>query len=302
MMSGSRMPLLLQLLTPRGLSITLGQCSGTLDLKNKVGALFDIASPLANRILVETPNRPVFSQDQRKAFLDSLTFERIDARLDNIEDAHGRTCNWLHQQQEYQDWLNEDKRSEHHGFLWMKGKPGAGKSTIMKHCVNSKVMLKSASVISFFFNARGGILEKSVLGMYRSLLFQVLKVIPRMQDKFLSECLGKQEIEGVYNWSIEEIQSILHKVVKMLENNHLVCFIDALDECEESEVQEMVEFLETLAETAFTHHKSLHIFLSSRHYPHISINNGIHLIVENQSGHEKDIEAYVRRKLQAPKT
>jgi adenylylsulfate kinase-like enzyme len=50
----------------------------------------------------------------------------------NIKNAHAKTCSWLIRKPEYLDWLNPSKLSQHHGFLWIKGKPGAGKSTVMK--------------------------------------------------------------------------------------------------------------------------------------------------------------------------
>jgi hypothetical protein len=73
------------------------------------------------------------TQEQRNAYLDSLSFQQIDARLLNIKKAHGSTCNCLLEQLEYKQWLDRDLIDDHHFFLWIKGKPGAGKSTIMKH-------------------------------------------------------------------------------------------------------------------------------------------------------------------------
>ena len=42
-----------------------------------------------------------------------------------------RASGWLLDQKEYQEWLNSDPRDPC-AFLWIKGKPGVGKSTIMK--------------------------------------------------------------------------------------------------------------------------------------------------------------------------
>ena len=121
----------------------------------------------------------VVTEEQRTAFLDSLSFEQIDARLLNIKKAHDMACNWLYEHLEYKMWLNRDFTHEHHGFMWIKGKPGAGKSTMMKHALlKTKKVLAGATIISFFFNSRGSILEKSTLGIYRSLLFQRLIAIP----------------------------------------------------------------------------------------------------------------------------
>ncbi|KAH7123077.1 hypothetical protein EDB81DRAFT_731796 [Dactylonectria macrodidyma] len=63
------------------------------------------------------------------------------------------------------------KAVENHGFLWIRGKLGAGKSTIMSFAYKEATKHNQSIVISFFFNARGGSLERSTTGMYRSLLF-----------------------------------------------------------------------------------------------------------------------------------
>ncbi|KAH8762543.1 hypothetical protein F5883DRAFT_423948, partial [Diaporthe sp. PMI_573] len=96
-------------------------------------------------------------------------FEQIDSRKNTIKAAHAKTCHWLLTHPEYQAWLDPQKLSQHHGFLWIRGKPGAGKSTIMKF-IYTKMKRKDrrqlAITASFFFNARGVFLEKSVSGMY----------------------------------------------------------------------------------------------------------------------------------------
>jgi ankyrin repeat protein len=245
----------------------------------------------------------VVTQEQRKAFLDSLSFEKIDARLLNIKKAHDRTCNWLFEQLEYKKWLDRDLAYEHHGFLWIKGKPGAGKSTVMKHALlKTKKLLAGAVIVSFFFNARGSVLEKSTLGMYRSLLLQLLTAIPSLQDDFFRMFSQKRKHSDLYEWNIEELQEFLITAARGLEHYRLVCFIDALDECEENEVRELVDFLEGLGETAVSSGTSLNICLSSRHYPHIRIQKGIQLTVEGQGGHDKDIATYVESKFKVPRS
>ncbi|KAH0022815.1 purine and uridine phosphorylase, partial [Aureobasidium melanogenum] len=99
--------------------------------------------------------------------LKTLNFKQLDARQATIKIAHAATCEWLFSKSEYLNWQNEDKIPEHHGFLWIKGKPGAGKSTIMKFAYSTaRENARGPIVISYFFNARGESLEKSTIGMY----------------------------------------------------------------------------------------------------------------------------------------
>jgi type IV secretory pathway VirB4 component len=49
----------------------------------------------------------------------------------------------------------------------MKGKPGTGKSTIMKFALaNAQKTIKDRIIISFFFNTQGEDLEKSTVRLY----------------------------------------------------------------------------------------------------------------------------------------
>ena len=238
--------------------------------------------------------------EQQQGYLDALAFPQIDARLLNIKKAHDRTCMWLLEQSEYQDWLDPNKIQEHHGFLWVKGKPGAGKSTMVKYALaHAQKEMAGSVIISFFFNARGEALEKSTVGMYRSLLFQLLTAVPGLQKVFIPLAFAKQKTNEVSEWSVEELKTILSSAIGNLGQQHLVCFIDALDECQEDQVRDMVGFLEHLGQIAVSSRIRLNIYLSSRHYPYISIEKGIELIMEGQQGHDEDIAKYVNSKLRA---
>lgn len=68
--------------------------------------------------------------------LEALTFDEREDRLATIGKAHEDTCQWLFERDEYKAWRDPDKRSIHHGFFWIKGKPGTGKSTLMKCAYN----------------------------------------------------------------------------------------------------------------------------------------------------------------------
>lgn len=253
--------------------------------------------PLTEAVEVKKP----ITEKEREACLDSLSFRQIDARLSNILKPLDGTCDWLFGHPEYSKWLDNDFTKEHHGFLWIKGKPAAGKSTIMKHALlKTRSLLKGAAFISFFFNARGNVLEKSTLGMYRSLLHQFLTAVPVLQDVIVPLYQDRRRHDIIREWDIMGLQKAFTAAVKGLGQYRLVCFIDALDECEEKDVRAMVEFLEDLGNTAVFSKTSLNVCLSSRHYPHISIQNGLQLTVERQDGHEKDIAAYVQSKFKVP--
>ncbi|KAL1885609.1 hypothetical protein Plec18167_001104 [Paecilomyces lecythidis] len=237
------------------------------------------------------------------SYMKSLRFDQMDARRTTIRNAHVKTCRWLLNRQEYQDWLNRHLFSQHRGFLWIKGKPATGKSTIMRFIYEQTVTkLKDTVIVAFFFNARGEEMERSVLGMYQSLLYQLLDKLPDLQEVFDSLKLMHPTDVDFHQWDVETLQSLFKTAVENLAQRPLICFIDALDECEEDQVRDMISFFEQLGEIASQHKCYLHVCFSSRHYPHISIASGIELVLENQEGHEHDILNYIESELRIGKT
>lgn len=76
-----------------------------------------------------------------------------------------------------------------------------------------------------------------------------------------------------------------------------MCFIDALDECNERNIRNMLSFFEHLGELATSMGIQFRICFSSRHYPHIMITKGLDLALEWQEGHSQDIVSYVNSEL-----
>lgn len=120
-----------------------------------------------------------------KIIVESLTFERMDARSANIATALPDTSQWVFTHPHFQAWEGPTQSPEHRNFLWLKGKPGCGKSTIMKEVcarASNHKMFRDQVVLTYFFNARApGLLEKSSLGLYRSLTHQLLTALPEAQ-------------------------------------------------------------------------------------------------------------------------
>ncbi|EAW16772.1 Pfs, NACHT and Ankyrin domain protein [Aspergillus fischeri NRRL 181] len=200
---------------------------------------------------------------------------------------------------DYQAWLNPENLTQHHGFLWISGKPGAGKSTIMKFAyssMKSKSHNKHAITASFFFNARGERLEKSISGMYRSLLLQLLKGYPDLQAVLDDPDINSQSQDGCP--SLDILKDLFRSAVSALGQRSFTCFVDALDECDEQQVVDMVQYFEELAEQCTNKGVPLRICLSSRHYPYIVIQRGVRLTLEDQSGHGEDLATYVASRLQ----
>jgi ankyrin repeat protein len=238
------------------------------------------------------------SGEQKQSLLDSLTFEQINMRQTSIKNAHAKTCTWLLRKSEYLDWLDNTKLSDHHGLLWIKGKPGTGKSTLMKFILaNARKTMKDNVLISFFFHARGEDLEKSTIGTYRSLLLQLFEKLPALQSVFNTLGLSSSSAGTNHQWSLEALKTLLEDAILRLKGSSVVCFIDALDECAEEQIRDMISFFERIGELAVSSGIHFQVCFSSRHYPHITIKKGLDLVLEGQEGHTQDIANYLESEL-----
>lgn len=242
------------------------------------------------------------SHEERTPFLESLKFDQMDARRMTIKTAHAKTCKWLLKNPHYIRWLDRNARNEHNGFLWVKGNPGAGKSTLMKFAMKQvRQRMKEHITLAFFFNARGEEIEKSTVGLYRSLLSQLLEALPNLLDVLdLSDFSSHSDGERISN--IELLKDTLEQAITALGQSSVVCFIDALDECDEEQVRDMVQFFEHIGDMTVTNEIRWQVCFSSRHYPHITIREGLELVLEGEEGHTQDIVNYIEAELKIKKS
>jgi ankyrin repeat protein len=235
-------------------------------------------------------------EDRRQLLMKSLEFKQMDSRRMTIKENYKKTCQWFLSHPDYKAWLDPIRLTQHHGFLWISGKPGAGKSTMMKFAYsnmkgNCRGNVKTAA---FFFNARGESLEKSTSGMYRSLLLQLLKEYRDLQTVLDNPDILPQNQEGC---PLNTLKDLFRDAISALGHRRFTCFVDALDECDEQQIMDMVEFFEDLGELTKGHDIQFRICFSSRHYPYIVLKHGIRFTLEDQSGHAEDLAIYITSRL-----
>ncbi|KAL8335873.1 hypothetical protein RB598_009864 [Gaeumannomyces tritici] len=241
----------------------------------------------------------------KESLVERLFFTKIDDRLTNLTPAQGKTCRWFLAKPEYQTWRNLANPSDDSGFLWIKGNPGTGKSTLMKLLFEeARKEAKTDTLritLSFFFLARGVIEEKSTAGLYRSLLHQLLEKAVDLKGSF--EWMTTAGARGILEngWSEAALKQTLKESVSKLGGRFLTIFVDALDECDQAQVTDMVCFFEELCGYAIEIAASLRICFSSRHYPVPAIHQGAELILEAEGGHTDDIEQFIKSRLRLGK-
>ena len=237
-----------------------------------------------------------------RTFLRCLNFKEASSRHAGIATAHPDTCRWVADCPQYKRWRDPDAITEHHGCLWIKGKPGAGKSTIMKGLLrHAKETYPNDKIVSFFFNARGTPLERSTEGMYRSILHQMASNVPSLLFDLDSETM---EFHAAQGWPLELLKDMCREAVQHLTGEtRVTVFIDALDEGDvEDDVRDMVNFIEELTARNLSSNQTLHVCLASRHYPAISMHNVERLILDTVQDHDEDIATYVLAQLRIRNT
>ncbi|KAH8897248.1 hypothetical protein GQ53DRAFT_887515 [Thozetella sp. PMI_491] len=108
--------------------------------------------------------------------------------------------------------------------------------------------------------------------MLRSIVYQLTKDATLCRH-FVPIFREKRRIHegGDWEWQRSELKNFVLSVVKQPRSRPLLLLVDALDECDEQDVRDVVGFLESLSIAAVRVGVTLRIYLSSRHFPYVSI-------------------------------
>jgi hypothetical protein len=129
--------------------------------------------------------------------LHALYFSQLKRRQDDVKHAHEQTFQWIFEKRsgeartphdaKFRDWLRLSDPDKN--LFWVAGKARAGKSTLMK-CIAQHDRLDerlrgwtrshSLNIFGYYFWRHGSEIQRSIEGMVRSLLYQVLIVHPEL--------------------------------------------------------------------------------------------------------------------------
>ena len=239
----------------------------------------------------ESPTPTCFTPDEQEC-LQSLYFTEMNWRRGDVADAAPTTCAWLLGHTKYCEWL-----AEGHGLLWIKGNPGTGKSTVLKHALESaeREAEQNCILASFFFHGRGAPIQKDVLGLFRSLLHQILQqnrdLLSKLTILYRKRCFTEGRLGPDWSWNENELRTFFRShVVDTARTHQMRIYIDALDESGQDIALELVEFFRVFAAPVL-------ICFTCRHYPFVSLEGGNEVCVEDEN--ELDIKIYVQDKIKA---
>ncbi|SPO07363.1 uncharacterized protein DNG_10057 [Cephalotrichum gorgonifer] len=224
-----------------------------------------------------------------------------DKESADIKPPVENTCAWILAHDVFKSWIDRVDVEKHRGLLWIKGKPGSGKSTIVKAVsgtISQRVRDNNLAVASFYFNAKGQKLERTHLGLLRSLLYQVLRVNTRHLKAFvdiyqekLAEVVpgdGQHDVE----WQASELETQLNLIFQDPGCRRTVIFVDALDECDDGDARDVAVFLRRLSSLANFAGIALNVCISSRHFPSITIRDTVEITMEQFN--QQDMRLFIR--------
>uniref|UniRef100_A0A093V688 Uncharacterized protein n=2 Tax=Talaromyces marneffei PM1 TaxID=1077442 RepID=A0A093V688_TALMA len=162
----------------------------------------------------------------------------------------------------YQHWRDDG------GLLWIKGKPVSGKSTLMRWAFDERKKnpdnrnestndheqstdnlkgnvgdqkkstdsknpeLKKSIILSFFFHGRGSSLQKTMLGFYRTVLFQLLEeqsireekieALSNLEKFFKTQCDSRGPPGISWQWEMSQLAQDFQSALTEILKGHLV--------------------------------------------------------------------------------
>ncbi|KAH6710686.1 heterokaryon incompatibility protein-domain-containing protein [Leptodontidium sp. MPI-SDFR-AT-0119] len=184
----------------------------------------------------------------REDILSSIFYPEHALRREDVKPPWENTFQWIfHEEHDdddgnvypknrtgFPDWLRGSSST-----YWISGKAGSGKSTLMSYILhdyrlNSNLKIWSQGhdvhILSFFFWRAGSELQKSVTGMLRSLLYQLVEEVPNAADTLVSNL---QLMRGrIPVWTERSLAMSFKAALAAAAGKHFCLLLDGLDEFE----------------------------------------------------------------------
>ncbi|KAH8664231.1 hypothetical protein BX600DRAFT_481453 [Xylariales sp. PMI_506] len=182
---------------------------------------------------------------RRRRILDAIRFDMMEARFESIKDAHKRTFEWLFKPDDHPELYKLAARCK--GIFHIAGKPGSGKSTLMRFLTENAAtgrILKEWSggleviTAKFFFRIAGTKLQRSFDGLCSTLLHTILLNVSEFIPMYFPqewEDSGLFDPSAKFRQDNKTIQRVLEATLadpKLFHNRKVVFMIDGLDELE----------------------------------------------------------------------
>ncbi|KAJ4079283.1 hypothetical protein NW760_015227 [Fusarium oxysporum] len=240
--------------------------------------------------LVRLSNKALDSITSHR-ILNSLTFPEKHSRYTKVPNAYSETFGWIFeenvtgkQQQAlegrmlFREWLETGD-----GVFHISGKPGAGKSTLMRFLFRSertKDLLAAWSagrkliLSKFFFWKHGSDMENSVNAMLRTLIYDTLEQCPELTSSVFPQHWSRVhslpwQAPVELRFDDDEIREAFSRLIQNRNSGEKRCLfflIDGLDEFQETPEERYKDLVRFLSNSAMAAAQDMKLCVSSREY------------------------------------
>jgi len=197
------------------------------------------------RKLVSTEFQTLQQRANIEKVLNSLKFPDMNSRVNQRAiDADENTLHWIFNTEE-----NEKKRpwdnfpswlASNENLYWINGKPGSGKSTLMKRLISEPRTMKHLElwssnpiIVSYFLWNSGSPMQRSLKGLLSSLVYQMLEIEPEIINSLVDQAVIRRK-EYLADWSETELERFLFQCI-VKSSRAVGLFLDGLDEIDRYE-------------------------------------------------------------------
>ncbi|KAI0441725.1 hypothetical protein F4803DRAFT_407988 [Xylaria telfairii] len=182
--------------------------------------------------------------------LKSLYFPELRRRWHQIRDADIRSNEWIYDagKTSFVSWLESQRQGD--SFFYITGRAGSGKSTLMKFVSENKRTKESLErwagkaklhTASYYFWNQGTDKQKSGIGLFQSLLYQILRLAPDLITLINQDRLHHEV------WEMKKLIDIFKQIAQQTVLDTKFCFfIDGLDEYDGDE-KDIIHLLQELS-------------------------------------------------------
>ncbi|KFZ25366.1 hypothetical protein V502_00151 [Pseudogymnoascus sp. VKM F-4520 (FW-2644)] len=245
-------------------------------------------------------------EKERRECLKTLEFQEWNAREIGVQEVEGAGKRFFCHP-EYCSWIQSYGPS----VLWLEGKPGSGKSTLVKFMVNelekdpslgqarlrnpshkspqkgkeewifNNPTDKSTIFARFYYSFRGGNTQTNNELMLRSIVYQIWsensRLFPLIRDRY--RLLKREASEANKQksfWSYDDLKWALDSLCKVDFNLHAFIIVDGMDESNNDKRADILKFLLDLAPPNPKSSCVVKVFIASR--PENNINSRLRLV------------------------